>query len=168
MLATGVNHLASHDTVYTRKLLRRGIDLDEPGDVGLHDLMVSAVMVDPPAGVEDRVELRAAAAIFATTGVAALPVTDARGSFLGVLTSRDVMEALAADEDLAIAAIMRPDRVRVDSPVRDALHELDRGADAVAVTTDDGRLVGWVRHRDVLVALASRPVSTAAERPQVG
>ncbi len=30
VLATGVSHLASHDTVYTRKLLRRGIDLEEP------------------------------------------------------------------------------------------------------------------------------------------
>ena len=30
VLATGISHLVSHDTVYTRKLLRRGIDLDEP------------------------------------------------------------------------------------------------------------------------------------------
>ena len=32
VLATGVSNLVSQDTIYTRKLLRRGIDIDEPAD----------------------------------------------------------------------------------------------------------------------------------------
>ena len=35
VLATGVSDLVSADTVYTRKLLRRGIDIDEPADAAL-------------------------------------------------------------------------------------------------------------------------------------
>ena len=34
-LATGISHLVSRDSVYTRKLLRRGIDIDEPADAAL-------------------------------------------------------------------------------------------------------------------------------------
>ncbi|RLV50095.1 chloride channel protein [Nocardioides mangrovicus] len=33
VLATGASHLVSADTVYTRKLLRRGIDLEQPSDL---------------------------------------------------------------------------------------------------------------------------------------
>ena len=33
VLATGVSHLVSADTVYTRKLLRRGIDIEQPSDL---------------------------------------------------------------------------------------------------------------------------------------
>ena len=62
VLATGVSHLVSHDTVYTRKLLRRGIDLDEPGDVRLRQLGVGAVMVAPPEGVHADAELDVAGA----------------------------------------------------------------------------------------------------------
>ncbi len=44
VLATGVSHLVSHDTVYTRKLLRRGIDLEAPADPGLGRRPVSSAM----------------------------------------------------------------------------------------------------------------------------
>jgi chloride channel protein, CIC family len=35
VLATGISHTVSRDTVYTRKLLRRGIDIDAPDDPAL-------------------------------------------------------------------------------------------------------------------------------------
>ncbi|MEP7180504.1 MAG: chloride channel protein [Pseudonocardiales bacterium] len=49
VLATGVSHLVSHDTVYTRKLLRRGIDIDEPADATLRRRSVRDVMTTAPA-----------------------------------------------------------------------------------------------------------------------
>ena len=36
VLATGLSHLLSHDTIYTLKLLRRGIDLDSRTERGRH------------------------------------------------------------------------------------------------------------------------------------
>ena len=155
VLATGISHLVSHDTVYTRKLLRRGIDLDEPGDPGLRHLTVSAVMGAPPPEVAADAALRSVAATFATTGEAALPATNEAGTFAGVLASADVMDALAADEDLRTLALLRHDRVAPEQPVRDALRLLDAGAQAVAVTGDDDALVGWLRHRDVLARLGT-------------
>jgi CIC family chloride channel protein len=162
VLATGVSHLVSHDTVYTRKLLRRGIDLDEPGEVWLRHLSVSAVMVVPPVSLDAEAELKSLAALFASSGEAALPAVDAEGHYAGVLASRDLMDVLAADEDLPPAAILRDDRVYATQLVQDALHLLDHGADAVAVTTDEDQLIGWVRHRDVLAVMGTHVASPAA------
>ena len=159
-LATGISHLLSHDTVYTRKLLRRGIDLDEPGDVRLRHLAVSSVMSTPPPPVRTDADLRTLATFFATTGTSALPVISSDGAFVGVLDSRDVMDALAANEEVPPAAILRDDRVSPTQGVQDALRLLDAGADAVAVTSKGQALVGWVRHRDVLAALSTQQTSS--------
>ncbi len=157
VLATGISHLVSHDTVYTRKLLRRGIDLEDPGAPGLRHLAVSAVMGPPPEAVSLDASLRSVAATFAATGEAALPATDDAGQFAGVLVSADVMSALVADEDLATEVLVRDDRVFASQPVQDALRYLDAGTgtDAVAVTTEVNVLVGWLRHRDVLATLST-------------
>lgn len=154
VLATGVSHLASHDTVYTRKLLRRGIDLDEPGHPGFRHLVVSAVMGPVPQSVDADTDLRDAAALFASTGESALPVLDEKGLFLGVLSSHDVMDALTAGEDLHAGGVASEDCVSADQPVQDVIRMLDRGATAVAVATEAGDVVGWVCHRDVLTALS--------------
>ena len=168
VLATGVSHLVSHDTVYTRKLLRRGIDLGEPGDARLQHLGVAAVMVAPPVAVGSEVDVKSLAALFASSGETALPALDSGGRFVGVLASRDLMDALAAEKDLRSSALLRDDRVSSTDRVQDAIGLLDRGADAVAVTTEERRLVGWVRHRDILAALSGAdepPTSHVTPRP---
>ena len=68
VLATGVSHLISPDTVYTRKLLRRGIDIDEPADATLRRQPVTGFMVNPPGGVSMGADLREVAGRFAVTG----------------------------------------------------------------------------------------------------
>ena len=55
VLATGISDLVSRDTVYTRKLLRRGIDIDEPADAALRRRPVSAFMVRRARAGRDRV-----------------------------------------------------------------------------------------------------------------
>lgn len=163
VLATGVSHLVSRDTVYTRKLLRRGIDLEEPGDQGLRALSLSAVMVEPPAPLESRTDLAAAARAFAATGDSALPVVDDDGRFLGNVAARALMDSLASGEDIEVSALVDGARaVPVDHPIGEVVKELDRGSDAVAVVGTDEILIGWVRHRDILAAIAgtSRPAST--------
>ena len=155
VLATGVSHLVSHDTVYTRKLLRRGVDLHEPGHAGFRDRVVASVMGPVPHAVHTSTGLQEAAALFVRTGEAALPVLDDDRLFVGVLTSRDVIDALSAGEDLCVGEVADGESVSADHPAQDAVRLLDGGAEAVAVTVDDGRVVGWVRHRDVLTALSS-------------
>ena len=156
VLATGVSQAVSHDTVYTRKLLRRGIDIDEPADAALRRRPVRSVMVAAPDPVDSSADLRSVAGRFVASGYSALPVADAEGTFLGTLSSHDVMDALAAGEDTDVVSLTVGGRsVDADSPLGDALAQLDRGADAVAVAGADGVLVGWVRHRDVLSALST-------------
>ncbi|MDQ2836898.1 MAG: chloride channel protein [Actinomycetota bacterium] len=154
VLATGVSNLVSHDTVYTRKLLRRGIDIDEPADAALRRRPVRAFMATPPEPVELAALLRPTAQRFALSGDGELPVRDPDGRYFGILTAHALMDALAADEATDIRSLTAAtEPVGPDAPIGDALKRLDRGEGAVPVTNDDGVLLGWVRHRDILAAL---------------
>jgi CIC family chloride channel protein len=154
VLATGISHLISPDTVYTRKLLRRGIDIDEPADATLRRRPVSDVMITPPAPVEADASLRSVAARFAAAGGGSLPVTDPAGRYLGTLAAHDLMDALASGEDTSIEALtVCTAPVGLGASIGDALKQLDSGTDAVPVQDSDGGIVGWVRHREMLTAL---------------
>jgi len=157
VLATGISHLVSPDTVYTRKLLRRGIDIDEPADATLRRRPVSDVMTTPPAALGEHASLHSAAARFAAAGGGSLPVADAAGQYLGTLAAHDLLHALTSGENTTVAALTvnrRP--LTPDALVGDALTELDGGADAVPIQGTDGEVIGWVRHRDMLVAVTGR------------
>lgn len=39
--------------------------------------------------------------------------------------------------------------------IGEVLRRLDRDDNAIPVTSDDGPLIGWTRHRDILAALAT-------------
>ena len=161
VLGTGVSHLISHDTVYTRKLLRRGIDIDEPADATLRRAPVSAFMTPPPEAVPATLTLQQAARRLAGSENSHLPVVDDGGSFLGVLAAHDVMTALANGDPAPVRALVNPvDPLQPDSPLGEALHRLEHGAGAVPVTDATQTVVGWVRHRDLLSAL-----SVAQARP---
>lgn len=155
VLATGISHLVSRDTVYTRKLLRRGIDIDEPADATLRRRPISDVMTTPPPAVRTDTSLRSVAARLATTGGGSLPVTDMDGRYLGTLAAQDLIHALASDEDATVEALtvsIAP--LGAAAPIGDALKQLAAGTDAVPVQDDDGSIIGWVRHRDILTALS--------------
>ncbi len=83
VLATGISHLVSHDTVYTRKLLRRGIDIDEPADAALRRRPAAAFMVAPPDTVRTFESLAQVAARFAGSTDSCLPVLDEHGNYVG-------------------------------------------------------------------------------------
>jgi CIC family chloride channel protein len=159
VLASGISHVVSHDTVYTRKLLRRGIDIDEPADASLRRRPISEVMTPAPAPVLATDSLRTVAARFAATGFGSLPVTDAAGSYLGILAAHEIMNALAAGEETTVSALT-VDRqpLTSDSSIGEALRRLDEGGDAVIVQDPTGCIIGWVRHRDMLAALSGGSV----------
>ena len=160
-LATGISNLVAHDTVYTRKLLRRGIDIDEPADATLRRRPAARFMTTPPTPVPAELDVRAAAQLFSGSPETLLPVTD-DGTYLGVLSARDVMNALAAGEDTdARALTSRADPVAPDAPLGDVLRELDHGAGAVPVADPKGSIIGWIRHRDLLAVLTARTPATA-------
>ena len=163
-LATGVSHLVSHDTVYTRKLLRRGIDIDEPAHASLRRRPAREFMAVPPEPITLDTELTVAATRFARTGDSHLLVTDSGGRYYGVLAAHAVMDALAAGEDVSTSGLAEAvEPVEPESPIGDVLHRLDHGAGAVPVTRD-GQTLGWIRHRDVLAALTGQTSTPAVGR----
>ena len=154
VLAAGTSHLISPDTVYTRKLLRRGIDIDEPADSALRRTPVTAVMVPPPQGVSVHEGLLAAAARFAVSRDTALPVADSTGRYLGTLAAHDVMDALAAAEATDITALTRGiDPLPPDASIGQVLKLLEDSAGGVPIADEHANVIGWVRHRDVLAAV---------------
>jgi CIC family chloride channel protein len=163
VLAAGVSHLVSADTIYTRKLLRRGIDIDEPADATLRRTPASTLMRSAPVAVPADMPLRAAADRFASERDSTLPVADDTGRYLGTLAVHDVMDALATGEFTDVTALTRGIApLPLDASLGQVLRVLDQGADAVPIADPDGVIVGWVRHRDVLAALISpEPVTIA-------
>ncbi len=158
VLATGMSHLISADTVYTRKLLRRGIDIEEPAAVSLRRRPISDVMTSPPELVPADASLRSVVAGFASTGNSSLLVADDQGGYLGTLAAHDLMDALAAGEEITVRALtVSTSPVGPEATIGDVLSQLDNGTDVVPVEDASGNLVGWVRHRDMLIALGSQP-----------
>ncbi len=156
VLAAGVSHLVSHDTVYTRKLLRRGIDIDEPADAALRRRPASEFMAAPPQPVTADESVAEAARRFACSSHTHLPVV-VDGTYVGTLASLDVMDALAAGEQTRVRDLMTAaEPVAPDAPLSDVLHELDQGAGAVPVVGTDRTITGWIRHRDLIGALTHR------------
>ena len=168
VLATGVSHLLARDTIYTLKLRRRGIDLDEhPSSALLASVRVATVMdaVDNPdtsdnseGTVAVHASLLAAAETLAGQPYGQVAVVDSDGAYLGVVTARDVTDALADGEhDRAeVAALLRrPATVRADQPLEDTLEALEsEGVTALPVLDPDAHaVVGWLTHRQVLRAL---------------
>lgn len=159
-LAAGTSRLLSPDTIYTRKLHRRGIDLGRDGrGAPTVDAVAGALPEALPAGAAlDEVARR-----FAEGRHDALPVVDQHGRLRGVVPAVEVERALRDGVGEVTAADLAS-----SGPVLRAGQSLDEALDAVVraggigVPVERGdALVGWVTHRDILAAVA------AGRRPRV-
>jgi CIC family chloride channel protein len=158
VVATGTSRRLSHDSIYTLKLRRRGVDpYAHAGDPRLRTTRVEDVMAAiPPSLPADLPLPRAAEALF-TGEYPVLPVIDS-GRLLGVVSARAVSEALADDTDPADVTVAHlaelPPAVTTGTTLADALESLVASdATGVPVVDDDHRLVGWLTHRAVLRAV---------------
>jgi CBS domain-containing membrane protein len=121
--------------------------------------LIAQAMRQPPPAVDPGAGVAEIAARLAATGQVALPVLDEAGRLRGVVTARDLERG--ADEgtglDAADLAQAPPDLHPDDelSLAVDWLSEGDREAVPV-VAEEDGALVGWLDHRDVVRAYSGR------------
>ncbi len=160
VLATAVSHRLSHDSIYTLKLRRRGIDITRgtsptptAGGAAVH-----TVMQPMPPAILASSSLTEAAAALSQAAYGVLPVTDDKGGFVGILNARAVAEALAdGHEDAERAAIITelPARLRAEDSLDGAVHALNvTGCGAIPVFSDGQREpVGWITYRDALIKL---------------
>jgi CIC family chloride channel protein len=155
-LAAGASRLISHDTIYTRKLLRRGIDIDRPRPtVRLDQLTVATAARPLPLPLSPQADLQQLATRFAGDSHAALPVVDQAGQFRGAVLAVEVEQAVHDAAGVTAADLARTVPVlRPDQGLEDALAELVRHNGAGLPVGHDGGVDGWLTHRDVLSAAA--------------
>ncbi|MEO9240599.1 MAG: chloride channel protein [Jatrophihabitantaceae bacterium] len=176
VLATGVSHLISDDTIYTLKLRRRGVDLDEQAAAELPFLTGTAadVMVPVAESVPQSRTLLEVAYDLGRSPHGQLPVLDEQGCYRGVITARAVADALAdGGHDAALVGdhVDLPQTVRADLRLNEALDVLETARGGVPVLDAHGaQVIGWLTHQAVLTALRpGRPaVATVVAGPVIG
>jgi chloride channel protein, CIC family len=172
VLATAVANMLTRDTIYTLKLRRRGIEIDQERPASpMRTLTVRAAMQSVPAPVSQDLRLGEVLARFADQGRDALPVVDAAGRYRGTVTSRRVEQALREDGQAVLGDLAESIPVlRPDELLEDAVGVLVRsaGAGLPVVDSDRQEVVGWLTHHDVLRAFfeAVNRGKRAAARPR--
>ena len=172
VLATGVSHRLSADTIYTLKLRRRGVDLDaDDAAPGVAGLLVADVMTAAGEPLRESATLLDAAVALEAAPHGRLPVVDREGRWRGVVSDRVVAEALAdADGDVRTARTVAdlaelPEVVQPGQPLAEALRVLRVGDGAVPVVDPDRhQVVGWLDPHSALAGLVVRERPAPARR----
>ncbi len=159
-LSTLLSQYLRRYSIYTLKLMRRGIPLERDRDVDImRGLKVGEVMTQKPDSVPADMRLQELADTFARTRHHGFPVLDQDGVLLGVVTIQDLERAAAGRSlsDLTVADITQRDVVTVypDEPLSKALRlmsDQDWGRIPVVDRDDPERLVGLLRRQDVIRA----------------
>lgn len=159
VLATGVSNMLSRDTIYTLKLRRRGIELEAGRGASLMELITVAEAMQPlPPPLLPAMQLSELTARLLDEGRDALPVVDEEGTYRGVVTSRQVEEAMTGNAlDVTAQSLMA--EVAAVSPemsLQEALAVLVQRSRGGVPVVEGERLVGWLSHRDVLHAYHAR------------
>ncbi len=160
VLATGLSHRLSADTVYTLKLRRRGVDLGRPSETILAVHRVGDLMLPVPRPVAEGDRLADVAHALAVAPGGVLPVVDAGGVFRGTLSARVVARTLAGESGHEVDPVSlveeTPELLRTDADVAAGLAALER-SDASAVPVHgaaDGPeaddVVGWLTYEATL------------------
>ncbi|MFF7980165.1 chloride channel protein [Streptomyces sp. NPDC007901] len=160
VLATATSHLLSHDTIYTLKLRRRGVDLEGPAQgARLGSQLVGSVMEPLPSSLPASTTLADSADLLSLSGHGALPVVDDAGEYIGVVTAQAVAEALTEEPEAAPVQVGElaepPAPVTADQPLAQALHALlaATGTGMPVLDSEQGKPVGWLSHQSALRAV---------------
>ncbi|APA97796.1 chloride channel protein [Nocardia seriolae] len=155
-VATGVSRLLSSDTIYTRKLLRRGIDIDRPHHP--FAAVTAADLAQPiPESLWESSDLASAAKMLEKTPGGMLPAIDDRGRYRGCVSARDVAESLDAPEPpAAVAALIRTlPPITADTGFHDVVTALagHGGTGLPVLDADRTAVIGWVNYEALLAVL---------------
>ncbi len=159
-VSAGLSALLTPETIYTLKLRRRGVDVRRGRAASLMQLITARQAMRPvPVPVTTTASLAEVVDRLVADGVEALPVVDETGAYSGIVTAdgaEERMRANALDSTAADLAQHVP-AVRADETLEQALERLlAHGAAGLPVLdTDDGRVIGWLTHRDLLRSYSS-------------
>ncbi len=172
IVATALSNSITHDTIYTLKLRRRGIDIERPQGTLMARISVAEALGEPPRPLRPEQPLRDVLGRFTDEHVDALPVAERDGALLGVITAIDIEQAIGdAREGLTAGSLVHEvPELRVDQSLEDAVR-------ALAATDHEGlpildaegeHVVGWLTHRRLLRAYHAHLENSAgtAGQPQ--
>ena len=152
MLATGIasalsKHL-SHGSIYTTKLLRRGIDIERPRDTGMLQTLSVADAMQRLSESNGRGQ----------------PLPSSQAQTNGTQVSAEPFSAVIGP----VADVRQPQALFADETLEQALRQLTLyGHSGLPVVSHDGeRLLGWITRQNVLGAIARRLDSSSHEAEQ--
>ncbi len=161
VVATTLSNALTHDTIYTLKLRRRGIDIDKATPPSLMaQIHVAEAMGALPRALTPDEPLHQLIAYFSVEESDTLPIIDRHGRLLGVVDATDVEQAIEGERNgLTAAGLARPaPKVRADESLEEAVQALaGRDENGVPVLAETGeQVVGWLTHRRLLDAYRTR------------
>lgn len=162
VLVTALANALTRDTIYTLKLRRRGIDIDQPTQPSrMAQIPVAEAMSAPPQPLKPSESLQVVITRLAADGAQALPVIDVHGHLLGVVAASDAEQALDEDQDWRYTAgtlARDTPELRADETLEDAVHALavsdEQGLPVIAANGE--QVVGWLTHQQLLRAYRAR------------
>jgi CIC family chloride channel protein len=160
IVATALSNALTHDTIYTLKLRRRGIDIDAPQGTLMAQISVADSMGKLPRPLAPEQPLRDVLRRFTNERAGALPVIDPDGTLLGVITAIDVEQAITNSRDgqTARALVHEVPELRSDQSLENAVRTLaTTDQEGLPVLDPDGQhVIGWLTHRRLLRAYHAR------------
>ena len=170
VVATALGNALNHDTIYTLKLRRRGIDIDRPPSPALMErIRVDEAMGPPPAAASPEENVEQLAERIAAGDLDALPLVGTNDILLGVIDAVDLELAIEGQRrDATGRELLRNSpTVRADESLEEATRVLAASeADGIPVlAAQSDQLVGWLTHRDLLRAYARRHRGAAQGPP---
>jgi len=182
VLAVGVAHQISRDSIYTLKLRRRGIDVMRGRGANLMGLLTVRDAMQPvPLSVRQETPLNEVIERLMQGPADGLPVVDETGAYRGTVTSQQVEQAMrdnALDSEAGGLA-QETTALRPSQSLEQALSALMRERSGLPVLEPETRrVVGWLTNMDVLRAYnqrleagirdAERRQAQQRQRPEVG
>ena len=155
VIATGASRFLTRATIYTEKLRRRGDVLDDPVEgTLLGTRAASEWMLQVPETLPATSSAASAIAALRRTRETALPVTNEKGRFVGLVSSLRLAELTQEDGSLDAPLSDLPlidEAVAASAPPSEVLGALRRtGLQSLPVVDVDRRVVGWVSERDLV------------------
>lgn len=173
VVSTVISRIISHESIYTLKLSRRGVHLEQGRDIDvMQGVTVGEAMTTELDVIPSSMSLEALSDEFARTHHHGFPVVDGEGELAGVVSIRDLEEALAAGplEGKTVADIATTDGLILaypHEPMWVALRRLGtRDLSRLPVVEEEGsrRLVGVVRRADIVRAYNQAIVKRAHQQ----
>lgn len=120
--------------------------------MNMSELVAGAIVAAPPS-----MKLVDVAKLMEAEGVGSVAVIDTNEDFIGIVTDRDIVHAVARSEEEATASeIMTgaPDTIEIDTEISDAVAWMNATGYRHLPVTENGTLVGMVSIKDLLWAVA--------------